>query len=114
MNTVLKLEELGIFVLSIFFFSQLNFAWWWFPVLLLAPDIGMLGYLFNPKIGAFMYNLFHHRLVAAIIGIIGLSLANPYWQLAAVILFAHIAMDRVVGFGLKYNDDFKHTHLDEL
>jgi hypothetical protein len=29
----------------------------------------------------------------------------------AVIWFAHIGMDRLVGYGLKYSGDFKHTHL---
>jgi len=114
MNTLLKLEELGIFVLSIVFFSQLDFAWWWFPLLLLAPDIGMLGYAINTKIGAFTYNSCHHRLVAATIAIVGLVFDNSYWQLAAIILFAHISMDRMLGFGLKYKNDFKLTHLTNL
>lgn len=42
MKTSLKIEELAQFLLGIFFFSQLDYAWWWFPVLLLTPDIGML------------------------------------------------------------------------
>ena len=67
MKTILNLEEWGIFLLCIFLFSRLPFAWWWFPALLLLPDIGMLGYLAGPKVGAFTYNLLHHRAVAAVI-----------------------------------------------
>jgi hypothetical protein len=111
MRNLLKLEEVAIFLLTVYLFSTLDFAWWWFPALLLIPDIGMIGYLINPKIGAFIYNLFHHRLVAAIVGIYGLAFGHEYWILAGIILFAHISFDRIMGYGLKFNDSFNHTHL---
>jgi len=111
MKALLKIEEAAIFVLSIFLFNLLPFAWWWFPALLLLPDSAMVGYILNPKIGAYVYNLFHHRLTAAVVACYGLSSGNVYWQLAAIILFAHIAMDRLMGYGLKYEDSFHHTHL---
>lgn len=111
MNTALKLEELSIFALCIFLFSKLNFAWWWFPALLFLPDIGMLGYIINSKVGAFTYNLFHYRFVAALVAIVGLTYGNDNWKLAAIIMFAHISFDRTFGYGLKYNDGFHNTHL---
>lgn len=111
MNRLLKLEEVAIFVLCMFLFNQLPFAWWWLPSLLLLPDISMVGYILNPKIGAYVYNLFHHRLTAAAVACYGLASGNVYWQLAAIILFAHISMDRLMGYGLKYEKGFTHTHL---
>jgi hypothetical protein len=111
MNLLLKFEEAALFVLCVFLFNQLPFVWWWFPALLLLPDIAMVGYFINPKIGAYLYNLLHHRLTAAAVACYGLSSGNAYWQLAAIILFAHIAMDRLMGYGLKYEDSFHHTHL---
>lgn len=111
MKILLALEEWGIFILCIFLFSRLPFAWWWFPALLLLPDIGMIGYLISPKIGAFTYNLLHHRLLAALIAAYALWSGKPAWQLVALILFAHISMDRAIGYGLKYADSFAHTHL---
>lgn len=111
MNALLKLEEAAIFLFSIFLFSKLDFAWWWFPALLLLPDIGMIGYIINPKIGAFTYNLLHHRFVASLVAFYALIYGNEYWQLAAIILFAHISLDRALGYGLKYDDSFSHTHL---
>lgn len=111
MRNLLKLEEAGIFLLSIYLFSTLDFAWWWFPALLLVPDIGMIAYLFNAKSGAFIYNLFHHRLVAASVAFYGLVIENEYWMLVGIILFAHISFDRVMGYGLKFNESFHHTHL---
>ena len=114
MKTILKIEELAQFVLGIFLFSQLDFAWWWFPVLLLTPDIGMLGYLINPKIGAFTYNIFHHKTIAIAIGLAGFYFDNPLLILIAVILFSHASFDRIFGYGLKFQDDFKNTHLGKI
>lgn len=111
MNILLKLEEFALFIICIVLFNRLDFAWWWFPALLLLPDIGMLGYLFNAKVGAITYNLFHHRLVAAIIALYAYAYGNDAWKLAAIILFAHISFDRIAGYGLKYSDSFHHTHL---
>ncbi len=114
MKAVLKLEEVGLFLLAVYFFSTLNFAWWWFPLLLLAPDIGMIGYALGTKVGAYTYNILHHRLTASIVAIYGVSFQNEYLQLAALILFAHISMDRIFGYGLKHTTGFKYTHLETL
>ncbi|SKB59674.1 protein of unknown function [Salegentibacter holothuriorum] len=114
MKITLKLEELAMLVLGIFAFSQLDFAWWWFLVLFFTPDFGMLGYLFNNEIGAFIYNLFHHKGLAILIWFLGFYLQNEVFQLIGVILFSHAAFDRILGYGLKYEKGFKFTHLGEI
>tara|TARA_R100001132_G_C3251999_1_gene78877 strand:+ start:133 stop:480 length:348 start_codon:yes stop_codon:yes gene_type:complete len=114
MEASLKIEELAQFLFGIFLFTQLDYAWWWFPVLLLTPDIGMLGYIVNTKVGAFTYNLFHHKAVAILVLLLGYYLSNDIIALTGIILFSHSAMDRVFGYGLKYPDHFKHTHLGNL
>jgi|SRR5690606_8480418 len=111
MRNFLKLEEATLFLLCIFLFSLLNFDWWWFPVLLLVPDIGMIGYAIDSKIGAFSYNILHNRVVASLVAMYSLTSDNQYWQLVAIILLAHISLDRALGFGLKYKDSFNNTHL---
>ncbi|UUV22443.1 DUF4260 domain-containing protein [Paenimyroides aestuarii] len=111
MNNILKGEELAQFALSIFLFSQLEFSWWLFPACLLLPDISMFGYLINPRTGAFVYNLFHHKLIAITLLIIGFWFNQPAVSLAGIVLFGHSAMDRMFGYGLKFDDHFKHTHL---
>lgn len=95
-------------------FSLLDYSWWWFAGLFFVPDIGMLGYLINNRIGAFTYNLFHHKGVAIALGLTGVFMANEEWQLAGVILFAHSSFDRMLGYGLKYEKGFKFTHLGEI
>lgn len=111
MKNLIKLEELFLFGLSIFLFSRLDFAWWWFLVLFLAPDLSMLGYLHNAQTGAIAYNLAHHKGAAIAIFIAGVIFGNQTIQLIGLIIFGHSSLDRVFGYGLKYPDSFEHTHL---
>lgn len=111
MKLLITLEDIGEFVLAVFLFSRLAYAWWWFPALLLLPDLSMTGYLINTQIGAYLYNLVHHKALGISVALIGFTLASSVLMLAGIILFAHSAMDRVFGYGLKYTDSFKHTHL---
>lgn len=114
MKNLLKLEEILMFLISIFLFSQMDYAWWIYLALILTPDVGMLGYLANPRLGAMTYNLFHHKGIAIMVGFLGYWWRVPELQLAGIILFGHASMDRIMGYGLKFNDDFKHTHLGNL
>lgn len=114
MKTLLKLEELAMFGLGVFLFSQLSYAWWWFLALILGPDIGMLGYLVNSKIGAMTYNLFHHKGIAIGIYFIGIYFDLDVLKLIGIILFTHASMDRIFGYGLKFEDAFANTHLGRI
>lgn len=114
MKSILKLEELFQFMLGIYLFSTLSYAWWWFLALILLPDIGMLGYLINTKIGAITYNIFHHKGLAVLIFLVGIYFEIEVVQLTGIILFSHASLDRIFGYGLKYADHFKNTHLGSL
>lgn len=114
MKSILKLEELFQFILGIYLFSTLSYAWWWFLALILLPDIGMLGYLINTKIGAITYNIFHHKGLAVLIFLVGIYFEIEVVQLTGIILFSHASLDRIFGYGLKYADHFKNTHLGSL
>jgi len=114
MKTVIKLEELGLFMLGIYLFDQMEYAWWWFLVLILVPDLSVIGYVFGDKMGALSYNIAHHRGIAVVLYLIGIYYSHTAIQLLGVILFAHSAMDRMLGYGLKYETGFKYTHLGEI
>lgn len=114
MDKIIKLEEVAMFALGIYLFGLLDYAWWWFLVLILLPDIGMVGYAFGKKAGAITYNLFHHKGIAIVLYLLGIYLSLPLCQLAGIILFSHAAMDRIFGYGLKYDKGFKFTHLGEI
>ena len=111
MDRTIKYEELAMFALSIYLFSETTFVWWFFPALILLPDIGMIGYLVNTQIGAITYNLFHHKGIAVAILLLGYYFSIDSVILSGIILFGHSSMDRLFGYGLKFPDNFKHTHL---
>lgn len=114
MKYQLRLEEVGMFVLGMLLFASLDYAWWIFLVLILVPDISMAGYLVNNRIGAVLYNFFHHKGVAICVYAVGFWLQSSVLMLSGVILFAHASMDRILGYGLKYPESFKHTHLGRI
>ncbi len=111
MKYVLKTEELLMFLLGIYLFFLTKFPWWWFPTLIFLPDISMIGYIFNSKIGALLYNIFHHKGVAIILYLSGIYLKLDWIELTGIILFSHASMDRFLGYGLKCNKGFSYTHL---
>jgi hypothetical protein len=114
MKTMIRLEELGLFLFSIYLFSLLRHPWWYFPVLLFVPDLSMLGYLAGPRFGALAYNFVHHRALALLCYVAGIWLAIPWLSLGGAILFAHSSLDRALGYGLKSRDGFTHTHLGNI
>ena len=114
MKIIIQLEEIAMLGLGIYLFGLLPYSWWLFLALFLVPDIGMAGYVMNNKIGAFTYNLFHHKGLAILIYLAGIYASNNMLQLSGIILFAHSAFDRILGYGLKYENGFKFTHLDEI
>ncbi|HZW38826.1 MAG TPA: DUF4260 domain-containing protein [Ignavibacteriaceae bacterium] len=114
MKLILKLEEWGFFILSLYLFLLLDYSWWVFPLLMFAPDISILAYAINNKIGAIIYNIFHHRGLSIALYIAGTFLGNQLIQLIGIMLFAHSTIDRILGYGLKYLDSFGSTHLGNI
>lgn len=116
MKTILKLEEaamatIGIYLLTIY---NLHLSFWVWIILFFTPDIGMLGYLINTRIGAFTYNLFHHKGIAIALAVTGYYFSNDVLTAIGILLFAHASFDRIMGYGLKFEDSFKNTHLGSL
>src|SRR5581483_637666 len=113
MKYTLQAEGAAYFILAIVLLNHLpvHFSWWAWILLFLAPDISMIGYALNDKAGALLYNLFHHHLVAVAVCGSGVLLHQPYVALTGLILLGHSGMDRMLGYGLKKTDGFKHTYL---
>lgn len=111
----LQLEGLAIFLIAISFWGKMSGNWWLFLILFFTPDISMLGYLKDKKLGAMLYNLVHNFFLAFIILALGEAILNSQMvSLAGIILFAHVGLDRFLGFGLKYPTGFKSTHFQKL
>lgn len=74
----------------------------------------MLGYLRDPRLGAFTYNVVHNwALGLALLGI-GVWSTMAWVVLVGAILVAHVGMDRVLGYGLKLPSAFQDTHLGRI
>lgn len=100
--------------LSIVFYRHLHGSWGLFALLFLAPDLFMLGYLLDRKIGAAFYNLVHTTIGPAALLAVGVLAAQRTAIAVALIWAAHIGFDRLLGYGLKYPTHFKDTHLQRV
>ena len=92
-------------------FQILDGSWIWFAVLFLLPDLFMIGYLKDRRVGAIVYNAAHTYLAPSLL--VGLWLVIPETEILriAAVWTAHIGLARMLGYGLKYRTAFKHTHL---
>ena len=108
---LLPAESLALFALSIVLYFYLGGSWLMLTALLLAPDLSMLGYAWGPRLGAMTYNLLHNYALPCVLVTIGLLASTPLAVHIALIWFAHIAIDRALGYGLKHESGFGDTHL---
>lgn len=111
---LLRSEGLIVLALSVFFYWQSGASWVLFALLLLAPDLSMLGYLAGNRVGALLYNSAHTYALPAALLAAGLWLGAATPVALALIWLAHIGMDRALGYGLKYPTAFKDTHLGRV
>lgn len=110
----LKIEELSLLIAALLYIYLRNESAWWYLALFLAPDISMLGYLINNKLGAGLYNVFHSKAIGVALSVLGYFNEMPILITIGVVIFGHSAFDRVMGYGLKYETGFKFTHLGEI
>lgn len=111
---LLRVEGACIFGTTIWAYSRFNQSWWTFAGLLLVPDIGMAGYLSNTRLGAALYNSVHTETPPILLLCTALARENKKLAGLALCWLAHIGMDRMLGYGLKYGTAFAHTHLGDL
>ncbi|SEM21461.1 protein of unknown function [Bosea lupini] len=105
-------SEGGVALISaVIAYQAIGGSWTLFAVLFFTPDVSMLGYLANRRIGAWGYNLAHNYVAPAALGLLGWAMALPMFYGMALIWVGHIGFDRLVGYGLKYPAAFGATHL---
>jgi uncharacterized protein DUF4260 len=109
-----RLEGGVLFALSLLLYWKSGGPWLLFVVLILAPDLFMLGYLRGPGAGAAAYNLGHTWLLPGILAAVGILAGTPLTIEIALIWLGHIGVDRLLGYGLKLPSAFQDTHLGRI
>lgn len=113
-RAILRLEGALVLVAAVAAYAQHSGHWGLFLLLFLVPDLSMLGYLAGARMGAVTYNIVHSYVLPLSIGLAGIGSAQPALIDVALIWIAHIGLDRMLGYGLKYGSAFGHTHLGLL
>lgn len=112
-NTVLwqRVEAAVVAIGLVALTVHLGFAWWWLLALFLVYDASAAGYAAGPRLGAWCYNAVHNFAGPAALAVTAV-LADWRWGLLIALTWAfHVAVDRALGYGLKQDDHFQHTHL---
>jgi Domain of unknown function (DUF4260) len=112
--TLLRIEGAAFFAASIVTYALLGQSWLLFAVLILVPDISMLGYFAGSRVGAYAYNAAHITAWPLALVIAGYLSSTPLAIAVGLIWLAHIGMDRALGYGLKFASDFRDTHLGRI
>lgn len=111
---LLRIEGLAALAAALVAYSATGESWLLFALLLLVPDVFMVGYLLDPRKGAAIYNLGHTYAVPLVLLGIGWVGGNTLTLSIALIWMAHIGMDRALGYGLKLPTGFGDTHLGRV
>ena len=111
---ILRAEGAAALVAALVGWAQLDAGWLLFAALILLPDLSMLGYLRNPRLGSLTYNLVHNWAVALAALGLGWMVGATWLTLAGLVLVAHVGLDRLLGYGLKYPSAFTDTHLGRI
>jgi hypothetical protein len=114
MRALLRIEGAGEFLLLLLLYARVGESWWLFLGLFLGPDLGFLGYLAGPRVGAVVYDALHFLMVPALLGGAALLAGSSLGVAIALIWAAHIQFDRALGYGLKYASGFGDTHLGRI
>src|SRR5699024_177787 len=104
---ILHLEGLAVFVFCLYFYWLNDLSCLLFFFLLCVHVLFMVVYLLNNGFVSRLYNLFNTYMVSLAVIFLGMFLSNATFLAIGIIWTAHIGMDRLVGYGLKYPTHFK-------
>jgi len=113
-SRLLRLEGLAVAVGALVLYFHADYGWLLLVLLILAPDLSMLGYLGGTTVGAVSYDAVHTTLIPIALGLVGVLADSGIAIQIALIWLAHIGVDRFLGYGLKYPTGFKDTHLQRV
>jgi hypothetical protein len=111
---LLQAEGAVLFGVAVALYVDADFSLLAFVLLALAPDAAFLGFLVSPRIGAISYDALHFEGLPLLLGTIGVLAEEPVAIQVALIWLAHIGLDRMLGYGLRYPEMAQQSHLDRV
>lgn len=111
---LLRLEGAAVAIAAVVVYFDHGYAWWLFLAVILAPDLSMIGFVLGPAPGSATYNCAHTYVGPVILAAVGLAADATAPTELALIWLAHIGVDHMLGYGLKYPSAFKDTHLQRV
>jgi Domain of unknown function (DUF4260) len=111
---LLRLEGAALLVIATVAYARTGASWWLYAALTLVPDLSFLFYLAGARIGAIAYNAVHTTLGPIVLALVGIGTDAALAISIALIWLAHIGIDRLLGYGLKYASGFGFTHLGRI
>ena len=106
-----RLEAAAILTSCIVFYFQQGYSAAIFIACFFLPDLSILAYFKNPRVGGVVYNFAHIMLLPVALGSYALLIGSAWALQVALIWAAHVAFDRTLGWGLKYPDSFCSTDM---
>jgi hypothetical protein len=110
-RVLLRLEGLAVLTAASLAYATTGTSWLVFSLAFFAPDLSFAAYLAGPRIGAAAYNAAHSIILPLLLAVCGYLFKSDPAFATALIWLAHIGFDRLLGYGLKYQTAFRHTHL---
>lgn len=109
-----RLEALSMFAATLYFFHVAHGDWRWYVPMWIAFDVSAIGYVLGVRVGAYTYNFGHSFFLPSLLAIVDVASPKHWLTILLIMWFAHIAGDRMQGYGLKETTSFTHTHLGKI
>ena len=110
----LRFEGAAVLAACLLLYRYEHASWLRFALFFLAPDLAMLAYFAGARAGATAYNLAHNYVLPLLLLMVAVLTAHHAAAAYALIWAAHIGLDRMLGYGLKYPSSFGETHLGRI
>jgi hypothetical protein len=112
-RTFLRLDAISLLIGAVVGHIFWGGNWWLFALFAILPDIAFLAYIGYDgatRWPSLVYNTLHSYAIPVLL----LIAFWPYQPIFLLGWVAHIALDRLVGYGFKSATDFKLTHLQMI
>ena len=112
-SAILRAEAAALLAANLLLYNYLfPAAWGWFALWFFVPDLSLIPFALPAKrLATTVYNVSHTYALPVLLGFASIYFHWIRTEQFACIWIAHISFDRLLGYGLKYPQSFKLTHI---